>query len=106
MGIRDRRANEKMFARPTRLWIRTSDYLHAPGIARGLIMSTDTIIDDIHTFREEYAKRFNNDLKAICDDAWSKQGQGGREVVPAHPKPAKMLSANTNTTWRDNSSLS
>ena len=50
-------------------------------------MATDTIIDDIHRIREEYSKRFNNDLKAICNDARSKQGHDGRKVVPAHPKP-------------------
>ena len=49
-------------------------------------MTTDTIIDDIHRIREEYAKRFDNDLKAICNDARSKQGHDGRKVVPAHPK--------------------
>ena len=58
-------------------------------------MSTDTIIEDIHKFREEYAKRFNNDLKAICNDARSKQGHDGREVVPANPKPARMLNTDT-----------
>ena len=52
-------------------------------------MATDTIIDDIHKIREEYAKRFNNDLKAICNDARSKQGHDGRKVVPAHPKPVQ-----------------
>ena len=52
-------------------------------------MTTDTIIDDIHKVREEYAKRFNNDLKAICNDARSKQGYDGRKVVPAHPKPVQ-----------------
>jgi hypothetical protein len=58
-------------------------------------MSSDTIIDEIHKFREEYAKRFNNDLKAICRDARSKQGYDGREVVPPHPKPANNLNADT-----------
>ena len=52
-------------------------------------ITIDTIIDDIHRIREEYAKRFNNDLKAICNDARSKQGQDGRKVVPAHPKPVQ-----------------
>ena len=52
-------------------------------------MTTDTIIDDIHKIREEYANRFNNDLKAICNDARSKQGHDGRKVVPAHPKPVQ-----------------
>jgi hypothetical protein len=58
-------------------------------------MSTDSIIGDIHKFREEYAKRFNNDLQAICNDARSKQGHDGREVVAAHPKPAQMSSTDT-----------
>jgi hypothetical protein len=54
-------------------------------------MAIDTIIDGIHKFREEYARRFNNDLKAICEDARSKQGHDGREVVRAHPKPAQKV---------------
>ena len=41
-------------------------------------MGIDTIIYGIHKFREEYAKRFNNDLKAICEDARNKQGHDGR----------------------------
>ena len=55
-------------------------------------MATDKIIDDIHKFREEYAQRFDNDLKAICDDARAKQGRDGRKVVPARPKPAQTVS--------------
>ena len=54
-------------------------------------MATDNIIDNIHKIREEYAKRFNNDLKAICNDARSKQGHDGRKVVPAHPKPTQII---------------
>lgn len=52
-------------------------------------MAIDTIIDGIHKFREEYAKRFNNDLRAICEDARNKQGRDGREVIHAQPKPAQ-----------------
>jgi uncharacterized protein YeeX (DUF496 family) len=52
-------------------------------------MTTDTIIDDIHRIREDYAKRFNDDLKAICNDARSKQGRDGRKVIPAQPKPVQ-----------------
>lgn len=50
-------------------------------------MSRDPIVEEIHKFREEYAKRFNNDLKAIFEDAKKLQGQGGRKVVPAAPRP-------------------
>jgi len=49
-------------------------------------MATNTIIEDIHKIREEYAKNFNNDLRAICNDARHKQGREGRMVVPANPK--------------------
>jgi len=58
-------------------------------------MVSNSIIDSIHKFREEYAKRFNNDLKAICNDARSKQGHDGREVIRTHPKPAQTISADT-----------
>jgi hypothetical protein len=51
-------------------------------------MSPDPIVEEIHKFREEYAQRFNNDLKAIFEDAKKLQGQGGRRVVPVAPRPA------------------
>jgi hypothetical protein len=44
-------------------------------------MATDPIIEGIHKVREEYATRFENDLRAICKDAQVKQGRGGRKVV-------------------------
>nr|VFK28982.1 MAG: hypothetical protein BECKMB1821G_GA0114241_10446 [Candidatus Kentron sp. MB]VFK35594.1 MAG: hypothetical protein BECKMB1821I_GA0114274_11306 [Candidatus Kentron sp. MB]VFK77370.1 MAG: hypothetical protein BECKMB1821H_GA0114242_11296 [Candidatus Kentron sp. MB] len=52
-------------------------------------MAANTIIKDIHKIREEYAKEFNNDLRAICSDARDKQGREGRRVVPANPKPIR-----------------
>lgn len=54
-------------------------------------MAIDTIIDGIHKFREEYALRFDNDLKAICEDARNKQGHDGRKVIHTQPKPAQKL---------------
>ena len=50
-------------------------------------MTTSSIIQEIHKIRDEYSKRFGDDLKAICDDARKKQGRDGRLVVLAHPKP-------------------
>lgn len=35
----------------------------------------DPIIEEIHKFREEYAKRFNYDIDAIFDDIQSKQAK-------------------------------
>ena len=56
-------------------------------------MTIDTIIEGIHKCREEYAKHFNNDLKAICEDARNKQGRNGRKVVYAQPKPSQKPNA-------------
>jgi hypothetical protein len=58
-------------------------------------MTTDTIVDGIHKFREAYAKRFENDLKAICNNARKKQGQDGRKVIRANPNPAKTMRPDT-----------
>ncbi len=44
-------------------------------------MYKDEIIEEIHKYREEYAKSFNYDLKAIFDDLRKKQIAHGRTVV-------------------------
>ncbi len=49
-------------------------------------MTTNPLIQEIHRTREEYSKRFGDDLKAICDDARNKQGSDGHRVVSASPK--------------------
>nr|VFK59895.1 MAG: hypothetical protein BECKUNK1418G_GA0071005_100941 [Candidatus Kentron sp. UNK]VFK70158.1 MAG: hypothetical protein BECKUNK1418H_GA0071006_102441 [Candidatus Kentron sp. UNK] len=49
-------------------------------------MAPNTIIEDIHKIREEYAKDFNNDLRAICSDARDKQGREGRRGSTGKPK--------------------
>lgn len=51
-------------------------------------MAKDPIIQDIHRFREEYARQFGNDLLAIVRDARAKQGHDGRKVVEPTPRPA------------------
>lgn len=43
-------------------------------------MWEDEILDEIHR-REEHAKSFNYDLKAICEDWRKKQAQSGRKFV-------------------------
>ena len=42
---------------------------------------TSPIIEEIHAFRAEYARRYNYDLKAICEAARQKQTQSGHEIV-------------------------
>jgi len=60
-------------------------------------MEKDTIIEEIHKVRKEYAERFGNNLHTICQDAMHKQGRHGRHVVSAIPKPVstKIIGRNT-----------
>lgn len=44
-------------------------------------MWDDEILEEIHRIREDHAKSFNYDLKAICEDWRQKQAQSGRELV-------------------------
>jgi hypothetical protein len=44
-------------------------------------MYKDEIVEEIHRHREEYAKSFNYDLKAIFDDLRKKQIAHGHKVV-------------------------
>lgn len=49
-------------------------------------MWEDEILDEIHRIREEHAKSFNYDLKAICEDWRRKQVQSGRKFVTLSPE--------------------
>ena len=44
-------------------------------------MWEDEILEEIHKIREEHAKSFNYDMKAICADWRKKQAQSGRKLV-------------------------
>lgn len=50
-------------------------------------MLTNPILTELHEIRREYVERFNHDRHAICEDARRKQGQEGRQVVTATPRP-------------------
>jgi hypothetical protein len=53
----------------------------------------DPIVSEVRKARDEYARRFNYDLDAICADLQQKQTQSMRKVVsfpPKRPKPAIM----------------
>jgi hypothetical protein len=41
----------------------------------------DSIVEQIHQTREAIARRFGNDLHAICEDARLRQEAEGRKVV-------------------------
>lgn len=44
-------------------------------------MWEDEIVEELHRIREEHAKEFNYDIKAICDDWRRRQEQSGRQFV-------------------------
>jgi hypothetical protein len=46
----------------------------------------DPIVAEGHKAREEIAKRFNYDFRAIIEDAKKRQAQSGRKVVSFPPK--------------------
>lgn len=55
-------------------------------------MWKDLIVEEIRKYRNEYAKQFNSDLHAICQDIREKQGQAGRRVVSLSPRLTKEIS--------------
>jgi len=44
-------------------------------------MWRDEVLEEIYRNREEHAKSFNYDLKAICDDLREKQAVSGRRII-------------------------
>lgn len=56
-------------------------------------MWKDEVLEEIYRIREEHAKSFKYDLKAICDDLRKKQAASGRQIIS---KPLKQLSQQHN----------
>lgn len=54
-------------------------------------MWRDPIVEEIRQLRQQYAARFNHDLKAICQDLRERQKKGGRKVVTLPPRPARQV---------------
>lgn len=52
-------------------------------------MAIDCIVAEVRQAREEIAKRFNYDLRAMIDDARQRQAASGRKVVSFPPKPVR-----------------
>lgn len=49
-------------------------------------MWQDPVVEEIHSIREEHAKRFNYDLHAICEDFRKKQSSSGHKIVSRQPR--------------------
>ena len=53
-------------------------------------MWRDPIVEEIRRMRDERAKKFNDDLHAICEDIRQKQISSGRTIITRPPrKPAE-----------------
>lgn len=48
-------------------------------------MWQDEILEELHRIREEHAKSFNYDMKAICEDWRRQQAESGRKFVTLTP---------------------
>lgn len=57
-------------------------------------MWKDEIVEEIHKYREEYAKSFNYDLHAIVEDLRIKQAISGKQIISKPlKKPKKPMKA-------------
>ena len=57
-------------------------------------METDPIVEEIRRNRDEYARKFNYNIRAICRDIREKQMKSGRQVVKLQPRPGKEIAVN------------
>lgn len=44
-------------------------------------MWKNEVLEEIYKIREDHAKAFNYDLKAICDDLQKRQAASGRKLI-------------------------
>ena len=49
-------------------------------------MYQDPIVEEIRAIREAYARQFNYDIAAMCEDLRKRQRLGGRKTVSFPPK--------------------
>ena len=57
-------------------------------------MNEDPIVEEVRKARDEYAKKFDYDLDAICRDLQKKQEQPGKQVVSFPPKRPSVVAGN------------
>jgi len=50
----------------------------------------DTIVEEVRKTREEYARQFNYDLHAICEDLRRQQAESGAVVVSLPKRPVRV----------------
>jgi hypothetical protein len=52
-------------------------------------MKLDPVLAEVRRVREEYALKFNGDIKAMMDDIRQRQVASGRKTVSLEPKRVK-----------------
>lgn len=62
-------------------------------------MWKNEILEESYTIREEYAKSFNYDIKAIVDDLQKKQAASGRQIISV---PLKQLDQKSHKSLHSN----
>ena len=50
-------------------------------------MHTDPVVDEVRAARDALAKKFNYDLRAIFEDARTRQIASGRKTISLTPRP-------------------
>lgn len=53
-------------------------------------MDKDPILEELHRIREEYAARFNYDLRAMYRDLKAREERGEFVVVRRSPRPPRV----------------
>ena len=56
-------------------------------------MWEDPIVAEVRRVREQYAARFNYDIKAICRHAREQEKKSGHEVLSLPPRPVTTTPA-------------
>lgn len=56
-------------------------------------MKPDPIVEEVHRIRDALAKRFENNLDAICNDARRRQSISDRNTRQLAPRSATVRSA-------------
>ena len=51
----------------------------------------DPIVEEIHRYREEHARRFNYDLRAMGEDLQRRQWESGHKIVGWDTKRKRMV---------------
>lgn len=53
-------------------------------------MWKDSVVEEIRAIRDDYARRFDDDIEAICRDLRAREAQCGHEVVSLPPKRVRV----------------